>query len=275
MRFPNQTKLAARSWVSAISLGVLLLSIEVAYAGMTPEEVKMFRLSTLRAEKGYAQDQLLLAVCYHDGLGVQKDFERAVSWYRKAAEQGHPEAQDQLARCYYFGEGVAKDYAQATSFWRKAADNGLAEAQVNLARCYYSGEGVAKDYELAVFWYRKAAELGNAKGQLNLGIRYSKGEGVKKDDKLAVNWYLKAAEQGLTDAQFILSYNYYTGRGVAKDEVEAYAYLNLSGVTDEDARRSLAEIESKLSRDEISAGQKRTRDLRKEIEDKMAAKKSK
>ena len=33
--------------------------------------------------------QLNLGVCYDNGIGVAKDFEEAVKWYRQAADQGH------------------------------------------------------------------------------------------------------------------------------------------------------------------------------------------
>lgn len=64
------------------------------------------------------------------------------------------------------------------------------------------------------------------------------------------------------------------GQGVPKDETEAYAYWNLASVTYGEARRSLENLEKKLSREEIAAGQKRTKELQKEIEAKIAAKKA-
>ena len=124
----------------------------------------------------------------------------------------------------------------------------------------------------AVSWYRKAVEQGNAQAQFNLGNSYADGEGVAKDQVQAVSWYRKAAEQGLASAQYNLGLCYADGEGVAKDEIEAYAYYNLAGITRDVARKNLAILEKKMSRDEIASGQQRTKQLQKEIEAKRAGK---
>ena len=42
-----------------------------------------------------------MGVCYEMGIGVKKDKQEAVKWYRKAAEQGHSKAKDDLKRLGY------------------------------------------------------------------------------------------------------------------------------------------------------------------------------
>jgi hypothetical protein len=59
-----------------------------------------------------------------------------------------------------------------------------------------------------------------------------------------------------------LGRSYGTGRGVEKDDVESYAYYNLGGPADEVGRQNIATLERKLSREEIYAGQKRTKELK-------------
>jgi hypothetical protein len=131
---------------------------------------------------------------------------------------------------------------------------------------------VAKDQVQAVSWYRKAAEKGHAKAQDRLGSRYRYGLGVAEDQVQAVSWYRKAADQGDARAQDRLANHYRHGEGVAKDVIEAYAYLSLSGITYELARGRLAVLEKQMSGDQIAAGKKRTKELQKEIEAKIAAK---
>lgn len=121
--------------------------------------------------------------------------------------------------------------------------------------------------------YKVKAEAGDSIAQYNLGVCHAKGEGVAKDDSKAVWWYRKSAEQGYGPAQSNLGVCYATGEGVLKDEIEAYAYWNLAGITLEEARKNLAILEKNLSRDEIAAGQRRSKELQKEIEAKMASKK--
>lgn len=112
------------------------------------------------------------------------------------------------------------------------------------------------------------ADKGNALFQGLLGLRYLHGKGVKKDTLSAVNWFKAGAIQGDGPSQMFLADCYALGEGVLKNEVEAYAYYNLAsmsylsatGVNDH-PRKELAKLESKLSRDEIAAGQRRAAEL--------------
>ena len=129
--------------------------------------------------------------------------------------------------------------------------------------------------EIEHFKFTKAAaEKGDIHGQVNLGNYYRDGIGIEKDDEQAVRWYRKASEQDVDLAQFHVGNYYAEGVGVPKDYVEAYAYLNLAGRKFGDARRNRDKLESKMSADQIEAGQKRTKELQKEIEAKIAAKKA-
>jgi hypothetical protein len=131
---------------------------------------------------------------------------------------------------------------------------------------------VAKDEVEAVKWYKKAAAQGELAAQFSLGICYLIGRGVDKNPAEAVKWWHKAADQGEVAAQRQLGVHYEFGEGVAKDEVEAYAYYNLAATTDEDAKGKRDSLEKKLSPDARFQGQQRTRELKKEIEAKIAAK---
>ena len=228
--------LAARPWLLAVLFAVLVFLPSLAHAGMTDAEVKEFMQDKELAEKGDRVAQFNMGINYANGLGVAKDLVQAVFWYRKAADQGYVQAQNNLG--YYYAKGL----------------------------------GLPKDFVQAVTWYRMAADQGYAQAQFNLGIRFEKGEGVAKDFVQAVFWYRKAAEQGDAEAQFNLGYSYDNGEGVPKDEIEAYAYYNLAGITHQSARKNLAILEKKMSRDEIASGQQRTKQLQKEIEAKQAGK---
>jgi TPR repeat protein len=120
-------------------------------------------------------------------------------------------------------------------------------------------------------WYRKAADQGHPDAQFNLGLCYAKGIGVLKDEVEGVKWLRKSAEQGKPIAQFLLGVAYELGKGVLKDEVESYAWINLSALTLEIAREFRAKHEKSLSRSEIEAGQKRSKELEALIEKNKAA----
>ena len=110
-----------------------------------------------KAEGGDAEAQYLLGLNYGLGIGVLKDEEEEVKWYRLAADQGHAEAQQNLGVMYDNGQGVLKDFKQAVKWYRKAADRGLANAQAKLGYAYENGEGVLKDYVKAYAWYSLSA----------------------------------------------------------------------------------------------------------------------
>jgi hypothetical protein len=89
-----------------------------------------------------------------------------------------------------------------------------------------------------------------------------------------MKWFMLASEQGRPAALFMLAIGYADGRGVPKDEVEAYAYANHSSVVVEKGREFVAELEKTMPADARLRAQQRTKELLKEIEAKIAAKKA-
>lgn len=61
---------------------------------------------------------------FESGGNFILDFSQAVKWYLRSAEQGHIEAQVQLGICYANGLGVDKDENKAYYWWQKAAEQG-------------------------------------------------------------------------------------------------------------------------------------------------------
>ena len=192
------------------------------------------------AELENAAAQNNLGLCYENGHGVLQDYKEAVKWYRKAAEQGNTVAQYNLGHCYANGIGVPRDYKEAVKWYRKAAEQGDTAAQNNLGGCYANGRGVPQDYKEAVKWYRKAAEQGDADAWYQLGVCYAHGCGVPQDYEEAVKWYRKAAEQGDADAQNNLGLCYAHGCGVPHDHKEAVKwYRKAAEQGDADAQNNL------------------------------------
>ncbi len=202
------------------------------------------------------------AILYGNAAQQTKADQKPIEEVKAKAEAGDAESEVELGLRYTNGEGVAKDQVEAVKWFRKAAEQNLARAQKNLGICYDKGEGVTKDQVEAVKWFRKAAEQNYADAQNDLGASFYNGEGVAKDQVEAVKWFRKAAEQNFAKAQFNLNVCYYNGEGVAKDYVEAYKWLLLAARQgDEDAKKNMTELESKLTPEQIADGQKRARDF--------------
>ena len=130
-----------------------------------------------------------------DPFDDAEDEAEAVRFYRTAAERGAADAQFNLGLCYRRGEGVERDAAEAARWFRRAAEQGMALAQCNLGTCCYAGEGVAKDDAEAARLFLLAAEQGNAPAQHNLGFCLLRGIGVARDLDQAAAMLQLAAEQ--------------------------------------------------------------------------------
>jgi len=111
--------------------------------------------------KGDAKAQYNLGLMYAEGTGVPRDFDQAVSWFRKSAEQGNALGQFSLGAMYANGFGVPKDFVQAVFWRRKSANQGDSGGQSALGRMYANGDGVPKDLVMAYMWRYLAAAQGD------------------------------------------------------------------------------------------------------------------
>ncbi|KAF9124819.1 hypothetical protein BGW39_007866, partial [Mortierella sp. 14UC] len=164
--------------------------------------------------------QYALGVCYHDGVGVEKNPTEAFHWYLKSAEQGNARGQGILGYCYGEGFGVERDRQKAMYWYGIAAEQGDSVALYNIGYCYEDGLGVERNPEEAVKWYRLSAELGNAFAQNSLGYCYEDGVGIEQNLELAAEWYTKSAEQGYPWAECNLGYCNQNGIGLPKDNAK-------------------------------------------------------
>ena len=109
-------------------------------------------------------------------------YEQCFEGHLALAEQGYPLAECQVGYFYYEGLGVEKDLDKAVWWTRRAADHGDRDGQCNLAWFNEDGIGVARDIEQAAFWYRQAAlqdhDLAIEKCK-ELGISLEGGEGPR------------------------------------------------------------------------------------------------
>lgn len=261
-----------------------------------------FMWFTKAAIQGHAAGQGMVGFCYETGYGVKKNPGTAVSWYLKSAEQGNPWSQFRYGTCYFNGFGVDVNRATARTWIEKAAKQGLTDAEAMLAALFID----ENNYLQAEQYAQKSSDKGSMFGQFALGSCYLastdeqkrlngrklieasaeqgfaaaqslagelslKGICGKKDAIAGVNWFRKAAEQGDAQGQFNLAGSYLSGEGVIKDEIEAYALLNLSGVTNSKARDVIKLLESLLSTEARIVAQQRAKQIQKEIESKKAS----
>ena len=164
--------------------------------------------------------QFLLGSRYY----TNKDFPKALIWYKRAANSGHARAQLNLGYAYQIGEGVEIDIEISKKWYERAAQQGLANAQNNLANIFEQ----SGNFEKAFYWYKLAADQGFVHAEASLGFAYSQGRGVKVNAEAAFKYYQIAAEKGIPEAQSNLALMFAQGRGTNVDASSALHWLKSS-----------------------------------------------
>ncbi|HRE15641.1 MAG TPA: hypothetical protein PLW86_01065 [Rhodocyclaceae bacterium] len=210
------------------------------------------------AERDYspAQFNLVRTLVLHmiddaEGLGLPRDIEQALHWYKKAAAEGNVKAIYNLALMYSDGRGVPRDEKHAAFWYRKAAYFGYANAQYNLALMYAEGRGLPQDDKQALYWYRKAAARGNPTAQYNLAVMYADGIGVAKDDKQAIDWFCKASSRGDDKARSSLTMLYPMPQTPSADELLYFCRL----IANSRRQGSLPDMDMRIHEKRLSATQ--------------------
>lgn len=135
---------------------------------------------------------------------VEEKMSDEVKMYLQFAEKGHAESQYNLGVCYETADGVEQDLTKAAYWYAKAAEQGYAKAQYNLGVCYHNGYGVEQNDEESLRLYLLAAEQGDMYAQFNAGVCYMQGTGTEANPFTALDYLQKAAEQGHPQAREFL-----------------------------------------------------------------------
>lgn len=95
---------------------------------LTGQYDKCFEGHLKLAEKGYPLAECQIGYFYLEGLGVEKDIEKAFYWTERAAEHGDRDSQYNLAEIFYeAGLFVERDMEKAKEWYRLAANDGHSE----------------------------------------------------------------------------------------------------------------------------------------------------
>lgn len=122
------------------------------------------------ADSGHARAQTVLGMLYENGVGVERNAEKAYEYYKKAADQELPEAQSQLGHFLLkAGIAVRKDSDEAVTWLRKAARHGVVEAQVTLGQVLVEAKNLPVSHSEGVWWLKEAARRGSDKAKEALG----------------------------------------------------------------------------------------------------------
>ena len=137
------------------------------------------------AEPHYADTWNVFGMCYRDGVGVEKNLNKALEYFTEAASsfcgiRGITEAHYHLGEMYENGNGVEMDLARAVHHYMCAANRLHSDAQFRVGKAYETGNGVEKNDVQCTYYYHLAASSGHVEAARKIGIRYAKGLGVNK-----------------------------------------------------------------------------------------------
>ena len=98
---------------------------------------------------------------------LPKNDKKALKQFKDFAEKGEPKAQYYLGEMYKNGKVVEKNDEKANSYFIKAfytlsylSEEGNSESQYYLSLMFYNGYGCKKDLEKSFEWCKKSAEQG-------------------------------------------------------------------------------------------------------------------
>ena len=148
------------------------------------EEVKRTKK---RIEAGDATAMFNLGSCYYEGLygGLQRDYEKALKLWHRAAELGCAVACHNIGHAYRTGRGVERDELKANHYYELAAIGGYATARRNLG----NSEFRAGNWDRALKHYLIAAGDGNNKSVKMIQKLYMGGDATKEDYSKALQTY--------------------------------------------------------------------------------------
>lgn len=145
---------------------------------------KIVEYFSKNANKRYAQSQYILAICYRNGYGVEKNFTKTIKLCTLSANKNHSFAQHYLALWYSDGIYVKLNLKKAIRLYKLSAEQENAFSQNNLAFSYKHGIGVEIDVKKAIELYTLSAEQGHYVAQYNLAIFYENENNLEKAIKL-------------------------------------------------------------------------------------------
>ncbi|MBQ8969111.1 MAG: SEL1-like repeat protein [Bacteroidaceae bacterium] len=171
---------------------------------------------------------------YNQGCNAYRArrYTEAIKWMKKAAEYGDTAAICHVGELYYKGLGTEKDYDEATTWFQLASQLGCSKATKWLRYIGYTWSELADsafnsgDYLNAMQWATKGSDLGDPRAPYRIAVMYHKGTGVEQSYTDASKWYRKSAERGHSAAQYLLSMMYVAGDGVESNPKMEFFWLS-------------------------------------------------
>ncbi len=141
------------------------------------------------------------------------DKQLAATLFKKAAEKGHIKAEYELALCYRDGIGLDKNGELALMWLTEAADSGCGKkairAILEICKCWDEEHNSILHLPIYVYWLKRLAELGDTDAMYKLAEFYFDGDDrllIEQDREMAKKLLTYAASEGHKEARYDLEH---------------------------------------------------------------------
>lgn len=195
----------------------------------------------------------LVAMCNKLGLEQEQkqNFAKAFEYFCASADMGDVYGLEKVARCFEDGIGTDKNPQKALEHWTMAGDKGSAYAQYKTGWTYHHEK---QDFKLAVEWYKKGVTGGNKQAKKGLCdvafymLMYPRKGCESQDEKLGFDLMTFVAAAGETEAYSHLGFCHMRGKGTNVDLQKAKYWFAKAVDAGEDYFAGLVEqIEKQLN----------------------------
>lgn len=193
-------------WVVRFLLGTLAIIFALSLTNVFAQEKTSsdfkFADYKAKAEKGDAEAQLIVGMCYSMGEGgVKQDHKEALKWLQMAAKQNNYQAQYIISVYCIEGRGIPKNEELGKKLLINASNGGFAEAQYE----YASMLAEEKKMDQALPLMKKSADQGFVPAQTALGTYYvNMMKPGSREHEEGLTLLSLAAAEGDVDAQMTL-----------------------------------------------------------------------
>lgn len=139
------------------------------------------------AKEGHPEGMLEVAFMLRDGVGIEKNDDKALEYFEMAAEKGYKYSFQPLAEMYEKRQMME----EAVIFYKLAAKE-FPENNKKLAILYFDEE----NYEAALPFVKKLVKMEDGDGIFLYGVMHMEGLGVELKEKTGIKYLKKAAEMG-------------------------------------------------------------------------------
>ena len=148
-----------------------------------------------RALKGDAFSQFNTGYCYAKGDAVEKDYSKALYWYKRAVN--NPKS-DRKIRGIILSSIAAiydeQDNPEALSYYMQSARLGYKLSQLEMGQTRHFGAGFKNDLNKAVVWYKRALRNGAKDAAYYLGLIYNDADFKDHNARKALHYFKISAQ---------------------------------------------------------------------------------